>query len=347
MSTLATPTGDVPTSALPSWNDIEAAAARIEGLALRTPVMPGRGHLDELVGATLFFKCENLQRVGAFKFRGAMNAVLQLDADALARGVATHSSGNHAAAVALAARLRGARAHVVMPEGSAAPKVEAVRGYGAEVTFCANTQQAREKALAEIVARTGASFVHPYDDWRVVCGAATAAREFLDEVPDLDVLLTPVGGGGLASGSALTCKLRPGRHPAFVAVEPEAADDAARSLATGVLQPQPAPRTIADGLRTALSERTFAVLRTHADGIVTVSEAEIVAAMRLLMGRLNLVVEPSAAVPFAALLAGRLPVAGKRVGIVLTGGNVDLDALPWALPAQDAPTQLGPDSRRT
>ena len=330
--------------ALPTLADIEAAAERIRDHALRTPVLPGRGGLDAMFGATLFFKCENLQRVGAFKFRGAMNAVQQLAPAQLARGVATHSSGNHAAALALAAQIKRVPAYVVMPEGSAKPKVDAVRNYGAQITFCANNQQAREAALDEVVARTGASFVHPYDDWRVICGAATAALELFAEVGPLDMLLTPVGGGGLASGSALACKLRPhephdggpGYTPArFVAVEPENADDAARSFATGVLQPQLLPNTIADGLRTALSPRTFNVLRTHADDIVTVSEASIVEAMRLLWSRLNILVEASAAVPLAALLEKKVStiggprIGGPRIGIILSGGNVDLDALPW------------------
>ncbi len=332
------------TEALPTLADIEAAAKRIRGHALRTPIMSGRGGLDAMFGATLFFKCENLQRVGAFKFRGAMNAVQQLSPTQLARGVATHSSGNHAAALALAAQIKQIPAYVVMPEGSARPKVDAVRAYGAQVSFCANTQQAREAALDAVVARTGASFVHPYDDWRVICGAATAAMELFAEVGPLDLLLTPVGGGGLASGSALASKLgvfKPrdngaGNTPTrFVAVEPENADDAARSFATGVLQPQLPPNTIADGLRTALSQRTFNVLRAHADDIVTVSEASIVEAMRLLWSRLNIVVEASAAVPLAALLEQKLNteggprIGGPRIGIILSGGNVDLDALPW------------------
>ena len=334
----SSPITSLPTISLQTLADIEAAAVRIRGHALRTPVLSGRGGLDSMIGATLFFKCENLQRVGAFKFRGAMNAVQQLAPAQLARGVATHSSGNHAAALALAARIRQIPAYVVMPEGSARPKIDAVRAYGAQVTFCANSQQAREAALEEVVTRTGASFVHPYDDWRVVCGAGTAALELFAEVGQLDMLLTPVGGGGLASGSALVSKLRatpgsdgvPGVPPTrFIAVEPENADDAARSMATGVLQPQRAPNTIADGLRTALSMRTFSVLRAHADAIVTVSEASIIEAMRLLWSRLNIVVEPSAAVPFAALLERKVQVAGERVGIILSGGNVDLDALPW------------------
>ena len=315
-------------SPLPQLPDIRAAAARIAPHVLRTPVLTGRGHLDELVGAQLFFKCENFQRVGAFKFRGAMNAVLSLTGAELKNGVATHSSGNHAAAIALAAQLMGISAIVVMPSGSSAVKVEAVRGYGAEVRFCANNQAARAAALEQVVRDSGATFIHPYDDWRVICGQGTAALELHEEIPGLNLLLVPVGGGGLLSGSAITTKaLAPATR--MVAAEPAGADDAFLSLQSGRIVPSIDPKTIADGLRTALGVRNFRVIQEHVDAIVTVSEAAIVEAMRLLWSRLKIVVEPSAAVPFAALLEHKVDVSGARVGIILSGGNVDLDALPW------------------
>ena len=313
---------------IPELSDIRAAAARIAPYAIRTPVLTGRGRVDEVAGATLFFKCENFQRVGAFKFRGAMNAVLSLSDAELGNGVATHSSGNHAAALALAARLRNTHATVVMPEGSAPVKIEAVRSYGADVRFCANNQAAREAALAHVVRATGATFIHPYDNWRVICGQGTAALELFEDVANLDVVLAPVGGGGLLSGCAIATKaLSPTTR--MVGAEPTGADDAFLSLQSGRIVPSIDPQTIADGLRTALGVRNFAVMQRHVDAIVTVSETAIVAAMRLLWSRLKIVVEPSAAVPLAAILEHRLDVTGARVGIILSGGNVDLDALPW------------------
>jgi threonine dehydratase len=321
--------------AMPTLTDLRAAAARIAPHARRTPVLGGRGGLDELAGATLFFKCENFQRCGAFKFRGALNAVLSLPTEQLTAGVATHSSGNHAAALALAARLRGIPAHVVMPENSAAVKRQAVIAYGAQVRYCAPTLAAREAALAETVRETGAYFVPPYDDWRIIAGAGTAAVELLEEIPMLDMLLTPIGGGGLAAGSAIAAKaLDPSIR--VIAVEPAGADDASRSWRAGRLLPQLNPATIADGLRTSLGERNFQVLQRCVDAVVTVSEEGIVQAMRLLWQRLKIVVEPSAAVPYAALLEGSIAAAGKRIGIILSGGNVDLDALPWAAAARQS-----------
>jgi threonine dehydratase len=284
--------------------------------------------LDAMTGARLHFKCENLQKVGAFKFRGACNAVMSLCEAEAARGVATHSSGNHAAALALAARFRGVAAHVVMPRTAPAIKKAAVAGYGAAITECEPTLAAREAALATVVAATGATVVHPYNDPRVIAGQGTAALELLADVDGLDVVLAPVGGGGLCSGTAVTVTdLSP--HTAVWGVEPEGAADAQRSLAEGRIVPSLEPRTIADGLLTSLGDHTFAILRALAAGIVTASEAAIVAAMRHTWERMKVVVEPSSAVPLAALLEGKLAVAGKRVGIVLSGGNVDLDALPW------------------
>lgn len=326
---------------LPTLDDIRSAASRIAPHARRTPVMTC-GALDALTGARLHFKCENFQKAGAFKFRGACNAVLSLPPAAATAGVATHSSGNHAAALALAARLRGVPAHVVMPDSAPAVKRAAVAGYGALITFCAPTLAAREQILAQVRAATGAVLVHPYDDPRVIAGQGTAALELLEEVGTLDLLLAPVGGGGLLSGTALAVAglAAEGRAaagaafgPRVVGVEPAGADDACRSLAAGVIVPSTQPRTIADGLLTSLSERTFTAIRRHVDRIVTVSEEGLVRAMRLIWERMKIVVEPSAAVPLAALLEGALSAAGLRVGIILSGGNVDLDRLPWRPPA--------------
>jgi threonine dehydratase len=316
-------------------DDVRDAARRIAPHAVRTPTLPGRGGLDALAGARLHFKCENFQRVGAFKFRGAMNAVLSLSPAERARGIATHSSGNHAAAVALAARIAGTRAFVVMPETAPAAKKAAVAAYGAVIRFCAPTLAAREQAVAEMVAETGAAVVHPYDDWRVIAGQGTAALELLDDAGPLDIVMTPVGGGGLTSGCAIVVKaLQP--QARCIAAEPAVVDDAARSLASGRIEPPVAARSVADGLLTSLGVRTFAALRRHVDGIVTVPEHAIVAATRLLFERMKLVVEPSAAVPLAALLCGALDARGARVGIVLSGGNLDLDRLPWTGPTATA-----------
>jgi threonine dehydratase len=311
----------------PTLADIEQAAERIRPYAHRTPVLTCSA-LNQLAGAELFFKCENFQKVGAFKFRGAANAVFSLsDAEAL-RGVATHSSGNHAQALALAARLRGVPAHIVMPDSSPKVKVEAVRGYGGRIVFCRPTQAERERTLAEVVRDTGAAFVHPYDDARVIAGQATAARELLAEVQGLDLLLAPVGGGGLASGTALAARYLSPRTR-VVAAEPAQADDARRSLQEGRIVPSENPRTVADGLRTSLGRLTFAILRALLAEVVTVSEEGIVAAMRRVWERMKILIEPSAAVPVAALLEGGLQARGLRVGVILSGGNLDLDALPW------------------
>jgi len=306
---------------------IYAAHARIRSHVHRTPVLTSRS-LDAVAEATLFFKCENLQKVGAFKARGACNAVFSLDNAEARRGVVTHSSGNHGASVAWAAARRGIPAWVVMPENSAEIKKAAVQGLGATVRFCAPTLEARDTTCAAVLAETGAVLVHPYDDWRVIAGQGTAALELLEEIPDLDAIITPVGGGGLLSGTAIASR---GMKPSIriYGAEPAGADDAWRSLQSGRIVPQTDPRTIADGLRSSLGVKTFAVLSTLVDAIGTTSEEAIVQAMRLTWDKLKLVIEPSAAVPLAALIERKLPVAGLRVGIVVSGGNVDLDRLPW------------------
>jgi threonine dehydratase len=310
---------------IPTKEDILAAAERIGPYANRTPVMTSRA-LDSMTGCRLFFKCENLQRVGAFKFRGACNAVFSLsEADAV-KGVATHSSGNHAAALSLAASLRGITAHVVMPSNSPRVKVAAVEGYGGRITFCEPTLAARETTLAKVVAETEAHVVHPYDDVRVIAGQATACKELVEEVPELDIVIAPVGGGGLLSGTLLSAKYWSPKTKVY-GVEPAGADDAFRSLQAGKLIPQTDPRTIADGLRTSLSPRTFKIISENAAGIVTVDEDSIREAVRLFFSRMKLVVEPSGAVPLGALLGKKLDVAGKRVGIIISGGNVEPSVL--------------------
>jgi len=284
--------------------------------------------LDDLAGARLYFKCENLQRSGSFKMRGASNAVFSLSEEEAARGVLTHSSGNHAAALALAARRRGIRAWIVMPSDAAQIKRAAVAAFGAEITFCEPTIAGREIAAAELLRRTGAVLVHPYDDERIIAGQATAAVELIEEVPDLDFVMAPVSGGGLLSGTGIATKhLLPATR--VIGCEPRNADDAARSLAAGRLEPAASSATMADGLRATLSPRTLAILQRVADEIALVSEDEIVAAMRLIWERLKLVVEPSGAVAAAPALFRQIHAEGRKVGIILSGGNVDLGTLPF------------------
>lgn len=314
-------------TAVPTFDDVQEAAARLEDLVHHTPVLTCSS-LDERSGAQVFCKCENFQRAGAFKFRGASNAVMSLSDAAAQRGVATHSSGNHGAALALAARLRGVSARIVMPANAPQSKQAAVAGYGGTIVYCEPTQEAREATLEAVVRETGAAFVHPSDNAEVIAGQGTAALELCIEVPQLDVVLAPVGGGGMISGTALAVAARsPGTQ--VVAAEPAAADDACRSLAAGRILPANYPNTVADGLRTSLGPLTFAIMQRHVAQIVTVSEDAIIAAMRYVWERMKIIIEPSSAVPVAALLDNRLDVNGKRVGVVLTGGNVDLERLPW------------------
>jgi threonine dehydratase len=305
-----------------TFDDIRGAHDRIKGVINRTPVMTSRT-LDGIVGARVFLKCENFQRVGAFKIRGALNAVGSLSDGEKKRGVITHSSGNHAQALALAARLSSVKAVVVMPKGASSVKVEATRGYGAEVIFCENSLDSRIETADDLISRFGYTLVHPYDNDAVIAGAGTAALELWEQMGGMDILVSPVGGGGLVSGSAVVVKSMD-RHTAVVAVEPERADDAYRSLAAGRVVGNTSPDTIADGLRTTLCERTFAMIRQHVDSIVTVSEREIVGAMRFLWERMKLVVEPTGAVSLAGVLSDKIPVRGKRVGVIISGGNVDL-----------------------
>lgn len=310
-----------------SLADVEAARDRIAGRVRRTPVLRS-DLLDQTFGARLLFKCENLQEIGAFKARGATNAVFSIPAADAPRGVATHSSGNHGSAVAWAASLRGIPAYVVMPEGASRPKAAQVERLGGRITYCEPTPAAREATTARIVAETGATLVHPFDNLAVMAGQGTAALELLDEVPDLDLFLAPIGGGGLISGCSTAVK---GRRPQarVVGVEPLGANDAALSFAAGALTLPDRVSTIADGLRTPVSPATLAHIRRNVDAVVTVSEDAIVGAMRALWETLRIVVEPSSAVPFAAVREGLVDVKDRTVGILITGGNVDLDKLPW------------------
>lgn len=312
---------------LPDFSDVLAAAERIAPMVKTTPVLTS-SYFDERSGAQLFFKAENFQRMGAFKFRGACNAVFSEDVDALKGGVVTHSSGNHGQALALAAKMRGIPAHIVMPENASAVKVAAVRGYGATVHFCAPTQAAREQTTERILSETGASLIHPYDDDRIIAGQGTAALELLRSHPELDVVMAPVGGGGLISGTALAAHgLRSDIR--VIGAEPAGADDAWRSLKAGEIIPVPHPDTVADGLRATIGKRNFSLIRDHLEQILTVVDRDIIEAMRLVWERMKIVIEPSSAVPVAAVLKYPEVFARQRVGIILSGGNVDLAKLPW------------------
>jgi threonine dehydratase len=319
----------------PSWESILAAHARIAPRIHRTPVLTAAS-LDSLTGARLFFKCENLQKTGSFKIRGAANAILSLTE--AARGIVTQSSGNHGAAVACAAAWRGVPAYVVMPENAPKIKILAIEAYGGKITFCAPKVSARKEACDRVQAETGAYLVHPYDDDRIIAGQATAAKEFLEEVPDLDAVLAPVSGGGLLSGTCLGAKgLRLDVH--IIGCEPERADDTFRSLSTGTLQSLDSSDTIADGLRASLAPRTFAILRRHLDRVLLVSEAEIISSTRLVWERMKIIIEPSSAVAIAPLLKPgavaslnlprRADGAAPKLGVIFSGGNVDLSSLPW------------------
>jgi threonine dehydratase len=301
---------------------IEAAAIRIAPYIHNTPIMTCKS-INELYGLDLYFKCENFQKIGAFKIRGGMNASLQLTKEQLEKGVATHSSGNHAQALAFAAKMLGIKAYIVMPESSPQVKVNAVKGYGAEVTICASNQAARESTLQAIVDQTGATFIHPYDNDEVITGQATCVKEIIEAMPDVDIVVTPVGGGGLLSGTCLGAHyFKPGLK--VYAGEPEGAADAVLSIQSGKVEKAPFVNTIADGLLTTLSERTLEITQAHVTDILLVSEDEIKAALRLVYERMKIIIEPSCAVPLAAVLKNADLFNGKKVGIILTGGNVDL-----------------------
>jgi len=307
--------------------DIQAAAKRIRPYAHRTPVLTNES-LDQRVGAQVYLKCENMQKVGAFKFRGACNAVYSLSDEEAVHGVVTHSSGNHAQALALAAKLRGIPAYIVMPDNAPQVKKDAVAGYGGQITFCEPTLEARESTMERIRLETGATVVHPYDNERVIAGQGTAALELLDEVPDLDVIIAPVGGGGLLSGTSIAAKgLKSGIR--VIAAEPEMADDAYRSTKAGKIIPSVNPETIADGLLTSLGTLTFPIIQQNVEQIITVSERGIVEAMKFIWERAKIIIEPSAATVIAVLWEKKIDLSGLKVGVILSGGNVDLNKLPW------------------
>jgi len=312
---------------LPAIEDVRRAYQIVRRYAHCTPVLTSRS-VNAILGADLYLKCENFQKVGAFKIRGASNAVFSLTDDEAKRGVTTHSSGNHAAGLALAASMRGIQSYIVMPDNAPAIKKKAVEGYGGKITFCKPTQKDREETLRQIQSQTGAVFIHAYDNFNVICGQGTACLELLEDHPDLDVVITPVGGGGLLSGTLTYTK---GFGPAIevYGTEPRNADDAFRSLRDKTLHPSVNPNTIADGLRTSLSELTFQIISAKCDGILTVTEEGIIAAMRMIWERMKIIIEPSSAVPIAAMMEHPQPFAGKKVGAIISGGNVDLDNLPF------------------
>jgi threonine dehydratase len=314
-------------TAAPAFEAIKAARARIAGSIRRTPVLTS-DFLDEELGAKLYFKCENLQVSGAFKARGAFSAVLNLAPALAARGVVTHSSGNHGAALALAARARGVSAYVVAPRTTPLSKQQNMLRYGAKLQLCEPTLAAREAAAQQIIANTGATLIHPFDNADVMAGQGTVALELLEQVPDLDVIVCPIGGGGLISGTAVAAH---GLNPRIrvLGAEPEGADDALRSQSAGVITPVAQPASLADGLLATIAPSTFEVIRNQVQAVGTASEAQLVAAMRQVWEELKIIIEASSAVPVAALLNGSFKVSGQRVGVVLTGGNVDLSRLPW------------------
>jgi threonine dehydratase len=307
--------------------DIKLAARRIEPHIHHTPVLVNKS-LNEKVGSRVFLKCENMQKVGAFKFRGASNAVFSLSDEEAACGVCTHSSGNHAQALALAAKMRGIPAYIVMPDNAPSVKKNAVAGYGGRITFCEPTLEARESTLERIRLETGANVVHPYNDERVIAGQGTAALELLEEVPDLDVIIAPVGGGGLLSGTSIAAtEIR--NRIRVIAGEPEMADDAYRSMKAGKILPSVHPKTIADGLLTSLGTLTFPIIQQRVEQIVTVSEQGIIDSMKFIWERVKIVIEPSSAVAISVLWERKIDLTGLKVGVILSGGNVDLEKLPW------------------
>jgi len=311
----------------PDFNDVKKAAKRISPHAHNTPVLQSSWFNRE-TGGNLYFKCENFQKVGAFKFRGACNAILNLPEEEGEKGIVTHSSGNHAQAVALASKMAGYPATIVMPENAPKVKVIAVRQYGADIVFCESTIKSREETAQKIIQKTGATFIHPYNHPDVIAGQGTCAKELLEEIPGLDIIIAPVGGGGLISGTLIAAKaIKP--DITVIGAEPKLADDAWRSLKSGKIEPVLRTDTIADGLRTSLGTLTFSIIRTHIDDIVTVPEESIIRDMRRVWERMKIIIEPSCAVPVSAIMDGKVDVTGKKVGVIITGGNVDLNELPW------------------
>ncbi|MCF8365417.1 MAG: pyridoxal-phosphate dependent enzyme [Bacteroidales bacterium] len=314
-------------TSIPTRKDILSASKIIEPYVHRTPVLSSE-NLNHLLDCQLFFKCENLQKAGAFKSRGAVNAVFTMDADLMKNGVATHSSGNHAAALSRAAKLRGIKAHIVMPENSSAVKIEAVKHYGGNITFCKSNLASREETLKLVLKHTNATEVHPYNNPTIISGQATAAKELCEDSGAFDIIMAPVGGGGLLSGTALAVNYFSPKT-IVIAAEPEQADDAYQSFYQKKFIPSLNPDTIADGLRTSLGSLTFPIIQKYVNDIVTVSEVAIIRAMKLIWERMKIIVEPSSAVPLAAILENKFEYKNKKIGIIISGGNVDLDNLPW------------------
>jgi len=314
---------------LPDSDTIIDAARRIGPYIHRTQVVTSQ-NLNEYIGARIFFKCENLQKAGVFKSRGATNAIFSLAKKLLNYGICTHSSGNHAAALSRAASLKNTHAHIVMPRTSSKVKISAVENYGGEITFCEPTLAAREETLIKVQKKTGAIEIHPYNNYEVIAGQATAAKELIEDVPELDVIMAPVGGGGLISGTALsTHYFSPGTM--VIAAEPKGADDAYRSFQLKKFIPSVNPKTIADGLLTSLGSKTFPIILEYVHKIITVKESSIIQAMKLMWERTKIITEPSSAVPFAAILENKTYFREKRIGIIVSGGNIDLDRIPWVI----------------
>jgi threonine dehydratase len=311
----------------PSQQNIVIAYERIKNQIHHTPILASTS-LNKIFGCKLFFKCENFQKVGAFKFRGASNALLSIDNEMLKNGVATHSSGNHAAALALAAKMKNVPAYIVMPRTAPQIKKDAVAGYGAKIILCEPTLQARESTLAKIVEETGATFIHPYDDYSVIAGQATCAYEIFGGQHDLDYLIAPTGGGGLLSGTCLSAKYFSPKTK-VIGAEPKGADDAFRSIRDGIIYPSINPKTICDGLLTQLSERTFAIINENVDKIITVTEESIISSMKMIWERMKIIIEPSCAVTLAVVMENQELFEDVKIGLILTGGNVDLNKLPW------------------
>jgi len=316
-----------PLQHIPSFAELKLTHEAIAPMIHRTPVMTNE-YINKLVGGSIYFKCENFQKIGAFKMRGAASAALRLLEENKHKGMATHSSGNHAQAIARAAQVLGIPAYIVMPENAPRIKVEGTRAYGAQIIFCEPNQLARENTLAEVVERTGAQFIHPYDNYDVIAGQASAALELLEDIPSLDVIITPVGGGGLLSGTALASHYI-SADIIVLGAEPKRVDDAFRSLKSGHIEQNIRTDTIADGLRTTLGERTLEIIKRHVTDILTTEEEDIIHAMRLIWERMKIIIEPSCSVPLAAILANKDTFKGKKTGVILTGGNVDLGNLPF------------------
>jgi threonine dehydratase len=316
-----------PLQHIPSFAELKLTHEAIAPMIHRTPVMTNE-YINKLVGGSIYFKCENFQKIGAFKMRGAASAALRLLEENKHKGMATHSSGNHAQAIARAAQVLGIPAYIVMPENAPLIKVEGTKAYGAQIIFCEPNQLARENTLAEVVERTGAQFIHPYDNYDVIAGQASAALEILEDIPSLDIIITPVGGGGLLSGTALASHYI-SADIIVLGAEPKRVDDAFRSLKSGHIEQNIRTDTIADGLRTTLGERTLEIIKRHVTDILTTEEEEIIHAMRLIWERMKIIIEPSCSVPLAAILANKDTFKGKKTGVILTGGNVDLGNLPF------------------